>query len=96
MLGMMVLSSCFGCRVLVLQDGETPVCFRYVVKPTDSHVTNVFKPSLSGSGGEEEAQPDSWRHSTLGGVFVGSMDKLISNKRASVVWEARVRSSMFF
>ena len=28
------------------------------------------------------------RHASLGAVFLGNMDRIICNKRASVVWEA--------
>ena len=76
----------YGFDLLVVQDGQTPVCFRYVIEPLESHVTNVFKPNLS--SGEDEAQPNSFRHSTLGGTYIGNMSRVISNKRAGVVWEA--------
>ena len=66
------------------------MCFRYALKPVDSHVTNVFKPNAIGEG----EQPD-WRHSTIGACFVGNMDKVISNKRASVVWEAFGKKCVF-
>ncbi|CAK9096397.1 FO synthase subunit 1, partial [Durusdinium trenchii] len=62
--------------------GTVPVCFRYEIKPVASMTTNVFKPVR-----EDREDPD-WRHSTLGGYFVGHMEKLVDNKRASVVWEA--------
>ena len=58
------------------------MCFRYEIKPVASMTTNVFKPVR-----EDREDPD-WRHSTLGGYFVGHMEKLVDNKRASVVWEA--------
>ena len=41
----------------------------------------MFKPARD--AGETE-----WRHATLGGYFVGAMNSIINNKRASVVWEA--------
>ncbi|CAK9078225.1 unnamed protein product [Durusdinium trenchii] len=64
------------------EGGTVPVCFRYEIKPVASMTTNVFKPVR-----EDREDPD-WRHSTLGGYFVGHMEKLVDNKRASVVWEA--------
>ena len=68
--------------------GEHPACFRYVVTPMESMVANVFIPSgVTAEGKTGEAQP--WRHQTLGATFCGSMQKLISSKRACVVWEAR-------
>ena len=65
------------------QDGETPVCFRYVIQPVESHVTNIFKPNPV-----ESPEQQDWRHSTIGACFVGNMEKVIRNKRASVIWEA--------
>lgn len=65
-------------------NGETPVCFRYTVEPLQSMTTHVFKP-----GREDTAAP---RHATIGSAFVGDMDKIIANKRASVVWEANGQS----
>lgn len=51
-------------------------------------MANVFIPSgVTAEGETGEAQP--WRHQTLGATFCGSMQKLISSKRACVVWEAR-------
>lgn len=48
--------------------------------------TNVFKPA-------REQTDSELRHSTLGSIFVGHMDKIINNKRASVVWEALEENS---
>lgn len=58
--------------------------FRYAITPKESKVTNVFKPAV-GADQDETA----WRQQTIGAVFVGNMNKLIANPRASVVWEAR-------
>ena len=66
------------------------MCFRYVLKPMESMVANVFMPSAGTGEGENAETPQTpWRHQTLGAVFIGNMDKIIANKRASVVWEAR-------
>lgn len=69
-----------------LHGEDRPVCFRYVISPKESKVTNVFKPQVAAP--EPDAEPG-WRHQTIGGVFVGNMNEVISNKRASIVWEAR-------
>lgn len=69
-----------------VQDGETPVCFRYVVNPLESQVCNIFKCT---PGAE-----DTVRHTTIGSTFAGNMDKLIGNKRASLVWEAGALGDM--
>ena len=63
-------------------DGPMPTCFRYEILPVASFSCNVFKPAALG----EEA--GSLKHQTIGALFQGNMDKVISNKRASVVWEA--------
>ena len=64
-------------------NGETPVCFRYTVEPLQSMTTHVFKPGREDAG-------TAVRHATIGSAFIGNMDKIIANKRASVVWEAKV------
>lgn len=66
------------------------------MSPLESFVTNVFKPNAVNAGGDDEgAAPDSWRHSTIGATFVGSMNQLIANKRASIVWEAGLDDFIF-
>ena len=62
-----------------------PACFRYVVGPVESRTTNVFRPAAATPG---EDGTVSWRHQTIGGAFVGHMDKITQNKRVSIVWEA--------
>ncbi|CAK9022466.1 FO synthase subunit 1 [Durusdinium trenchii] len=80
-----VISSSYEVWIGNLTDSaSSPACFRYTISPVDSKKTNVFKPN---------ALPEdrsAVRHQTLGAVFIGHMDRLIENKRASLVWEALV------
>lgn len=62
----------------------TPACFRYVIEPVESKTTNIFKPAAMTAGEDGNI---SWRHQTLGAIFIGHMDKVIDNNRASIVWE---------
>eukprot|EP00435_Cladocopium_sp_Y103_P049721 s1511_g15.t1 len=63
-----------------------PVTFRYKVAPKENFVTHVFKPKNDGSGREAG---NMFRAQALGTVFHQNYDKIISNKKAGVVWEAR-------
>ncbi|CAK9091359.1 FO synthase subunit 1 [Durusdinium trenchii] len=70
------------------EDGVLPICFRYVIAPVESKATNVFKPQPAGDGGSDPV-----RHQTLGSSLAGNFDKLIGNKRASLVWEVDIETS---
>ena len=60
--------------------------FRYTVEPLENKTTNLFRP--------KDAPPDAdsaavnMKAQSLGSVFGGSFNKVIANKRASLVWEA--------
>ena len=62
--------------------------FRYIITPKESKKTNVFKPAVNADEGEGQSE-SAWRQQTIGAAFVGNMNKVIANPRASVVWEAR-------
>ena len=59
-----------------------PACFRYDLKPLASKKANVFKPNVLAP------TSDPVKHQSLGALLLGNMNRLIDNKRASVVWEA--------
>ena len=48
-----------------------------------SMVSNVFRPNVDAGRDIENV-----RSQLLGGVFAGNFNKVIANKRASLVWEA--------
>ena len=50
-------------------------------------MTNVMKPNAPDD--RNRADVDSYRHANLGGAFHGHFDKVVRNKRASIIWEAR-------
>ena len=64
-----------------------PVTFRYKIAPKGNFVTHVFKPKNDGTG--RESGTNMFRAQALGTVFHQNYDKVISNKKAGVVWEAR-------
>ena len=59
--------------------------FRYTLEPKESMVTHVFRPKEASSRDDNNR---SMKAQTLGAVFHQNYDKVISNKRASLVWEA--------
>ena len=69
-------------------DGKepVPVSFRYTVSPLRSKSTHCYRPNMVTvpSDGSNMAA------NMLGGVFAGKYNKIPCNKRASVVWEARL------
>ena len=61
-----------------------PVTFRDSVDPLESKTTHIFRPKdVSNQGGNQILKPQS-----LGTVYAGNYQKVIANKRASLVWEA--------
>ncbi|CAK9086345.1 FO synthase subunit 1 [Durusdinium trenchii] len=59
-----------------------PVSFRYQIAPLPSKSTHVYKPNGMGERAENVAA------NMVGAAFGGNYNKVVNNKRASVVWEA--------
>lgn len=68
------------------EDGQEqmPVTFRYTLTPKESMVTHAFRPKEVSSRDDNKR----FKAQSLGAVFHQNYDKVISNKRASLVWEA--------
>lgn len=60
-----------------------PICFRYNITYPESGKTHLYKPNAMSSG------ESGLKHQTFGAAWstVG-YDKLVSNQRVQVVWEA--------
>ncbi|CAK9054749.1 FO synthase subunit 1 [Durusdinium trenchii] len=64
-----------------------PVSFRYQIAPLPSKSTHVYKPNGMGERAENVAA------NMVGAAFGGNYNKVVNNKRASVVWEVQFTSS---
>ena len=63
-----------------------PMTFRYTLDPLESKITNLFRTKDAPPSADTDAS--TMKPQVLGIVFGGSFNKVIGNKRASLVWEA--------
>lgn len=68
-----------------------PVSFRYSVAPLASMKTFVFKPGQADTDGGSEPV----RAACLGAFYSGNFQKVVRDKRATLVWEARQCNDQF-
>ena len=88
-----VISDVFLCALTSLKavagSDPLPVSFRYKVGPVRSKSTHCYRPNPV----TVPADGSNMAANMLGGVFMAKFNKIPSNKRAGVLWEARLVQS---